>query len=116
WNVSPPVSVSPQSRIPFCKWSSCAHDDRLAGSQRLHLRERMRFLVTGSSGLIGSEAVRYFASRGHRVFGIDNNLRRFFFGPDGDTTWGLERLKAEVPDFVHRHEDIRDRAAVLSAV
>ena len=40
----------------------------------------MRFLVTGSSGLIGSEAVRHFASRGHRIFGIDNNLRRFFFG------------------------------------
>ena len=76
----------------------------------------MRFLITGSSGLIGSEAVRYFASRGHRVFGIDNNLRRFFFGPDGDTTWVLERLKAEVPGFIHRHEDIRDRAVVLATV
>ena len=76
----------------------------------------MKFLVTGSSGLIGSEAVRYFASRGHRVFGIDNNLRRFFFGQDGDTSWVLERLKAEVPEFVHRHDDIRDRSVVLAAL
>jgi len=76
----------------------------------------VRFLVTGSSGLIGSEAVRHFASRGHHIFGIDNNLRRFFFGKDGDTTWVLDRLKAEVPNFVHRHEDIRDRAVVLAAV
>jgi CDP-paratose 2-epimerase len=76
----------------------------------------LRYLVTGSSGLIGSEAVRYFASKGHRVFGIDNNLRRLFFGADGDTTWVLERLKADVPGFVHRHEDIRDRAVVLAAL
>jgi CDP-paratose 2-epimerase len=66
--------------------------------------------------LIGSEAVRYFASKGHRVFGIDNNLRRLFFGDDGDTTWVLERLKADVPTFIHRHEDIRDRAVVLAAL
>jgi CDP-paratose 2-epimerase len=76
----------------------------------------LRFLITGSSGLIGSEAVSYFASRDHRVFGIDNNLRRLFFGPDGDTTWVLDRLKATIPSFVHRHEDIRDRAVVLAAV
>jgi CDP-paratose 2-epimerase len=76
----------------------------------------LRFLITGSSGLIGSEAVSYFASRGHRVFGIDNNLRRLFFGPDGDTTWVLDRLKATIPSFVHRHEDIRDRGVVLAAV
>jgi CDP-paratose 2-epimerase len=76
----------------------------------------LRFLVTGSSGLIGSEAVRYFASQGHKVYGIDNNLRMLFFGKDGDTTWVLERLKQDLPDFVHRHEDIRDRAAVLAAL
>jgi CDP-paratose 2-epimerase len=76
----------------------------------------LRILVTGSSGLIGSEAVTHFAAMGHRVFGIDNNLRRFFFGEDGDTTWVLERLKTTIPTFVHRHEDIRDRAVVLAAV
>jgi CDP-paratose 2-epimerase len=76
----------------------------------------MKILVTGSSGLIGSEAVVHFASRGHKVFGIDNNLRRFFFGADGDTTWVLTRLKETVPGFVHRNDDIRDRPMVLSAV
>jgi CDP-paratose 2-epimerase len=50
------------------------------------------------------------------VYGIDNNLRRFFFGEDGDTTWVLERLKAQVQGFVHRNDDIRDRAAVLAAI
>ena len=44
----------------------------------------MKVLVTGSSGLIGSEAVVHFAGRGHRVVGLDNNLRRHFFGADGD--------------------------------
>jgi CDP-paratose 2-epimerase len=76
----------------------------------------VKVLVTGSSGLIGSEAVLHFAARGHALYGIDNNLRRQFFGPDGDTTWVLERLKEAVPGFVHRHEDIRDRAAMLAAV
>jgi CDP-paratose 2-epimerase len=74
----------------------------------------LRVLVTGSSGLIGSEAVRHFGSRGHKTFGIDNNMRRTFFGEDGDTTWVLERLKSDVHGFVHRHEDIRDRQAMLS--
>jgi CDP-paratose 2-epimerase len=76
----------------------------------------VKILVTGSSGLIGSEAVLHFASAGHRVYGIDNNLRRFFFGDDGDTSWVLERLKARVPAFTHRSDDIRDRAVVLAAL
>lgn len=76
----------------------------------------MRILVTGSSGLIGSEAVRHFASRGHQLHGIDNNMRRTFFGEDGDTTWVLERLKGEVRGFVHHDSDIRDRSAMLAAL
>ena len=75
----------------------------------------MKVLVTGSSGLIGSEAVVHFASLGHKVFGVDNNMRRTFFGEDGDTSWVLERLKREVKGFVHRGEDIRDRAAILTS-
>jgi CDP-paratose 2-epimerase len=75
----------------------------------------VKVLVTGSSGLIGSEAVRHFASLGNSVIGLDNNMRRTFFGQDGDTTWVLDRLKAEIKGFVHRHEDIRDRATVLAA-
>lgn len=74
----------------------------------------MRLLVTGSSGLIGSEAVSYFDALGDEVIGIDNNMRADFFGPDGDTTWNLERLRNAHPHFRHYGADIRDRAAVLS--
>jgi len=69
-------------------------------------------IVTGSSGLIGSESVTYFESRGWRVHGVDNNMRRDFFGPDGDTTWNLNRMRASTRHFVHHAVDIRDRAAV----
>ena len=74
----------------------------------------MIVLVTGSSGLIGSEAVRYFDHRGARVYGIDNNMRADFFGPPGDTTWNLEQLKASCQRFEHCALDIRDRQAVLT--
>ena len=53
----------------------------------------MEIVITGSSGLIGSEAVEYFAGLGHRIHGIDNNMRAVFFGDQGDTTWNLERLR-----------------------
>ncbi len=73
----------------------------------------MRILVTGSCGLIGSEAVSYFSGRGDEVIGIDNNMRLDFFGPDGDTAWNLERLRREVPSYRHYAIDVRDRAGVL---
>jgi CDP-paratose 2-epimerase len=69
-------------------------------------------LVTGSSGLIGSEAVEYFEGQGHRVIGVDNNMRRTFFGPGGDTLWNLERLKGITKRFTHADLDIRDRSAI----
>jgi CDP-paratose 2-epimerase len=69
----------------------------------------MKVLVTGSSGLIGSEAVTYFDQQGHQVVGVDNNMRRFFFGPPGDTTWNLDRLKTVTHNFIHVNLDIRDR-------
>lgn len=71
-------------------------------------------LVTGSSGLIGSEAVEHFDRQGHRIVGVDNNQRREFFGPAGDTTWNLERLKRSMRNFRHYALDIRDRAGVMS--
>jgi len=74
----------------------------------------MKVLVTGSSGLIGSEAVRYFDRRGARVYGIDNNMRADFFGPQGDTTWNLRQLQESCPQFEHHALDIRDRQAVLT--
>ena len=72
----------------------------------------MRVLVTGSSGLIGSEAVRYFDRRGSQVYGIDNNMRADFFGPGGDTTWTLRHLQETCRNFEHHRLDIRDRAAM----
>ncbi len=69
-------------------------------------------LVTGSSGLIGSEAVEYFDRHGHRVWGVDNNMRRVFFGPEGDTTWNLERLRRVTKHFVPCDIDVRDRARI----
>jgi CDP-paratose 2-epimerase len=72
-------------------------------------------LVTGSSGLIGSEVCQYFARElGYAVHGIDNNQRAVFFGPQGDTRWNEERLKRELGGFVHHELDIRDRAGVLA--
>jgi len=69
-------------------------------------------LVTGSSGLIGSEAVEYFDRQGHRVFGADNNMRRVFFGPQGDTLWNLERLQSVTQRFTPVTLDIRDREGI----
>jgi CDP-paratose 2-epimerase len=72
----------------------------------------MKVLVTGSSGLIGSEAVAHFDSLGHQVVGIDNNMRRLFFGPPGDTAWNLARLREQTQRFAHHDLDIRDRERV----
>jgi CDP-paratose 2-epimerase len=74
----------------------------------------LKILVTGSSGLIGSEAVEYFEGQGHSVVGVDNNMRRVFFGPEGDTTWNLARLKSATRRFEHRDLDIRDRDGVFA--
>jgi len=72
----------------------------------------MHVLVTGSSGLIGSEAVVFFDAMGFRVTGVDNNMRADFFGPQGDTTQNRDRLQAQCKHFTHREMDIRDRAGV----
>ena len=73
---------------------------------------KQTLLVTGSSGLIGSEVVAHFASEGWAVHGVDNNMRADFFGPKGDTTWNRQRLERECPNFTHYTLDIRDRNAV----
>jgi len=73
----------------------------------------MKVLVTGSSGLIGSEAVLHFDREGHEVIGVDNNLRREFFGPQGDTLWNLERLRSLTCRFIPMALDIRDRQLML---
>jgi CDP-paratose 2-epimerase len=75
-----------------------------------------RLLVTGSSGLIGSEVVTYFDSLGWDVHGVDNNMRASFFGEKGDTRWNQFRLEATCGHFRHHELDIRDRDGVLRLV
>jgi CDP-paratose 2-epimerase len=71
-----------------------------------------KLLVTGSSGLIGSEVVDYFCRLGWEVHGVDNNMRADFFGAGGDTRWNQRRLLAAHKNFHHHELDIRDRAGV----
>ena len=73
-------------------------------------------LITGSCGLIGSEVSLHLGRCGFRVFGIDNNERAVFFGPEGDTSWSLERLRENLADYTHFHIDIRDRERILQVV
>ena len=73
-----------------------------------------KLLVTGSSGLIGSEVCVHFASLGWEIHGADNNGRAVFFGPNGDTRWNQSRLQQQLPSFIHHEVDIRDRNGVLS--
>ena len=71
-------------------------------------------IVTGSSGLIGSACVEYFDANGWLVLGIDNNMRRDFFGPDGDTTWNLARIKQSTAHFTPFDLDVRRRQEILT--
>jgi CDP-paratose 2-epimerase len=72
-------------------------------------------VVSGSAGLIGSEAVRHFASLGLDVVGIDNDMRSYFFGPDGSTAWSVLQITTELGDaYTHFDVDIRDREGLAS--
>ncbi|MFT3825792.1 MAG: NAD-dependent epimerase/dehydratase family protein [Chitinophagaceae bacterium] len=72
-----------------------------------------KLLVTGSSGLVGSEVCMYFAAKGYEIHGVDNNQRAVFFGPQGDTRWNQQRLQQQLKSFVHHELDIRDRQGVI---
>jgi CDP-paratose 2-epimerase len=76
----------------------------------------MKALVTGACGLIGSEVSLYLARHGLRIVGIDNNQRAVFFGPEGDTSWSLQRLRTNIRDYQHFDIDIRDRGTILEMV
>jgi len=69
-------------------------------------------LITGSAGLVGSEAVSYFASLGMDVVGIDNGMRADFFGQEASTTWVRDRLRATIPGYRHFDTDIRDVSGI----
>ena len=75
-----------------------------------------KLLVTGSSGLIGSEVCTFFHKQGFEVHGVDNNQRAVFFGPQGDTRWNQSRLVADLSNFKHHEVDIRDRGGILNLV
>ena len=76
----------------------------------------MKVLVTGSSGLIGSELVAHFDARSRAVVGVDNNMRADFFGADGDTSWRRRELLASCKHFTHHELDVRDRAGLARLV
>jgi len=73
-------------------------------------------LITGSAGLIGSEVCQAFDDRGYAVHGLDNNQRRQFFGPDGDTSWNQKRLEKALKHYTHHAVDMRDRAGILDLI
>ncbi len=75
-----------------------------------------KLLVTGSSGLIGSEVCIHFAEQGWEIHGVDNNQRAVFFGPSGDTRWNQGRLEQTIKNFVHHELDIRNREGVLNLI
>lgn len=71
-------------------------------------------LITGSAGLIGSEAARFFADKGFEIVGIDNDMRQYFFGESASTRWNKEALEKELPRYRHYDADIRDPARIAN--
>lgn len=69
-------------------------------------------LITGSSGLIGSESAQFFADKGFEIVGIDNNLRRYFFGLEASTIWNKKRLKSTISQYKHYDVDIRNLSKI----
>lgn len=65
-------------------------------------------LITGSAGLIGSESARYFAKKGLEIVGIDNDMRKYFFGADASTAWNKRVLQREIKNYTHQNLDVRD--------
>jgi len=65
------------------------------------MNSERKLLVTGSSGLIGSEVCHYFSERGYWIHGVDNNQRAVFFGDAGDTRWNQKRLESTLKAFTH---------------
>jgi CDP-paratose 2-epimerase len=69
-------------------------------------------IITGSAGLIGSEAVEFFSSKFDTIIGIDNNMRAYFFGEEASTEWNKNRLQSSVTNYKHYKTDIRNYADV----
>ena len=71
-----------------------------------------KIVVTGSSGLIGSEASKFFHGRGFEIIGIDNDMQAYFFGDAASTKWNTSQLQQTLPGFKHHNVDIRDYEAL----
>ena len=69
-------------------------------------------LITGSAGLIGSESVRFFSKKGFDIVGIDNDMRKVFFGNEASTEWNREKLESEMENYIHYNNDIRDKISM----
>src|ERR1700756_1307481 len=69
-------------------------------------------VITGSAGLIGAEAARFFAAKGLDIVGIDNDMRRTFFGEEASTIWSRQMLEAELTGYRHFDIDIRDQSTL----
>ncbi|MBU4348994.1 NAD-dependent epimerase/dehydratase family protein [bacterium] len=69
-------------------------------------------LITGSAGLIGAESSYFFANKGYKIVGVDNNMRKVFFGKDASTDWSRKNLQREIKNYIHYDEDIRDKGAM----
>ena len=69
-------------------------------------------VITGSAGLIGAEAARFFAEKGLDIVGVDNDMRRQFFGEEASTAWNRQRFETELKAYRHYDMDIRDQNAV----
>lgn len=73
----------------------------------------MRALITGSAGLIGSEAAKFFADKGFEIIGIDNNMRSYFFGEEASTEWNRKKVESQLKNnYTHYNADIRDNEAI----
>ena len=75
-----------------------------------------KLLVTGSSGLVGSEVCKHFHNLGWGIYGVDNNQRAQFFGEKGDTRWNQKRLETDLENYNHIELDIRNREGVLKMI
>lgn len=73
---------------------------------------KKRVLVTGSAGLVGSESVKHFCGLGYFVCGIDNNMRKVFFGPDASTKNNQKRIQKAYPSYTHHSFDIRNKKKI----
>ena len=69
-------------------------------------------VITGSSGLIGSETARFLHDKGLEIVGIDNDMRAYFFGPEASTAWNTEQLRKKLKHYTHHAIDIRDEPAI----